>query len=378
MFTNCSYYATVCINNFTSDTSGYYDGAVGIGYDKQYSNIGYTLELSYSNITKCCSSSQGGGLFLKASRHFGQAKVLFNHLKLSNNKAYTGGGIFAFVQGNDDVTLVISNCVLFNGSATTGGGMYMHGISQSADIAIENTDFVDNSGEETGEMYIFIQTHTEADVTFSMVNSTVHHTNTHSVAIYGVTVLIEGCCINVQFTNTRMTFANILQVGFLHSGTGDILITIVTNGKLSIYWKPCNDSILTVWSVDLDTSEYQAIITATAYFVTVFNPDNGHWSVGMAYPVLVLCTPLLERYSHKCIPLHRWNPVAMFKPLLDAYGGPYKGKYRFWTGVTLMVRLTVTVTFSFTSGKLAVMECLHHQYRCSGYIHILVFLKWRL
>ena len=76
--------------------------------------------------------------------------------------------------------------------------------------------------------------------------------------------------------------------------------------------------------------------------------------VGLAYPVLVLCAPLLERYSHKCIPQHRWNPVARLKPLLDAYGGPYKDKYRFWTGVTLMVRLILTVTFSFTSGKLAV------------------------
>ena len=78
--------------------------------------------------------------------------------------------------------------------------------------------------------------------------------------------------------------------------------------------------------------------------------------VGLAYPVLVLCAPLLERYSHKCTPLHRWNPVANFKPLLDAYGGPYKDKYRFWTGVTLIVRLTVTVTFSFTSGGLAVIN----------------------
>ena len=48
--------------------------------------------------------------------------------------------------------------------------------------------------------------------------------------------------------------------------------------------------------------------------------------------------------------------MAKFKPLLDAYGGPYKDKYRFWTGLTLMVRLTVTVTFSFTSGGLAVIN----------------------
>ena len=70
--------------------------------------------------------------------------------------------------------------------------------------------------------------------------------------------------------------------------------------------------------------------------------------VGLAYPVFLLSAPLLERYSHKCIPQHKWNPVQKLKPLLDAYGGPYKDKYRFWTGATLMLRLTVTVTFSFT------------------------------
>ena len=48
--------------------------------------------------------------------------------------------------------------------------------------------------------------------------------------------------------------------------------------------------------------------------------------------------------------------MAKFKPLLDAYGGPYKDKYRFWTGVTLMVRLVATVTFSFTSAKLVVIN----------------------
>ena len=113
---------------------------------------------------------------------------------------------------------------------------------------------------------------------------------------------------------------------------------------------PCNDSILTVWSVD-GNIEYGS---GKHLILVVFS--CGVLVVGLAYPVLVLCAPLLERYSHKCIPLHRWNPVAKFKPLLDAYGGPYKDKYRFWTGVTLMVRLTVTVTFSFTSGGLAVIN----------------------
>ena len=48
--------------------------------------------------------------------------------------------------------------------------------------------------------------------------------------------------------------------------------------------------------------------------------------------------------------------MVRLKPLLDSYGGPYKDRYRFWTGVTLIVRLTLTVTFSFTSGGLAVVN----------------------
>ena len=120
-----------------------------------------------------------------------------------------------------------------------------------------------------------------------------------------------------------------------------ILLT-VTNA-LSMSWLPCNDSTLTVWSVD-GNIEYGS---GKHLILVVFS--CGVLVIGLAYPILVLCAPLLERYSDKCIPQHMWNPVAKFKPLLDAYGGPYKDKYRFWTGVTLIVRLTVTVTFSFTS-----------------------------
>ena len=130
---------------------------------------------------------------------------------------------------------------------------------------------------------------------------------------------------------------------FLMSYT-KILLT-VTNA-LSLSQLPCNDSILTVWSVD-GNIEYGS---GKHLVLVVFS--CGVLVIGLAYPVLVLCAPLLERYSDKC----RWNSVARFKPLLDAYGGPYKDKYRFWTGVTLMVRLTLTMTFSFTSGGLAVVN----------------------
>ena len=125
-----------------------------------------------------------------------------------------------------------------------------------------------------------------------------------------------------------------------------IKILLTVTNALSMSQLPCNDSILTVWSVDGNT-EYGS---GKHLVLVVFS--CGVLIVGLAYPVLVLCAPLFERYSDKC----RWNFVARLKPLLDAYGGPYKDKYRFWTGVTLIVRLTLTMTFSFTSGGLAVVN----------------------
>ena len=93
---------------------------------------------------------------------------------------------------------------------------------------------------------------------------------------------------------------------------------------------PCNDSILTVRSVD-GNIEY-----GSSKHLTLVVFSCGVLVIGLAYPVLVLSFPLLEKYSDKRIP-YKWNLVAKFKPLLDAYGGPYKDKYRFWTGVTLIV-----------------------------------------
>ena len=160
--------------------------------------------------------------------------------------------------------------------------------------------------------------------------------------------IIVGCRYSVWLCRLCGSHAvPALATLFLMSYT-KILLT-VTNA-LSMSRLPCNDSILTVWSVD-GNIEYGSV---KHLVLVVFS--CGVLVIGLAYPVLVLCAPLLERYSDKCIILHSWNFVAKFKPLLDAYGGPYKDKYRFWTGVTLMVRLIFTVTFSFTPGKLAAIN----------------------
>ena len=204
IITNCSYYHSTLCN--IGDSSG---GAVGIGYNTQYSNTGYTLELSHSNMTKCCNEGGGGGgggLFLAtSSQEFVKAYVLFNHLKLSHNKAISGGGLAAILQGNGNVTLVISNCDLFNGSAEyDGGGLWLL-VSMQSVITIESTDFVDN---HSGDIYINAGTSISpaADITFFMLNSNVQ-SEQHSIDS-GVFVDIRGCCASVQLTNTSMRFAN--------------------------------------------------------------------------------------------------------------------------------------------------------------------------
>ena len=58
--------------------------------------------------------------------------------------------------------------------------------------------------------------------------------------------------------------------------------------------------------------------------------------------LLTLLAPLLQaRTNHRMM---RW--VVRIKPLLDAYQGPYKDKYRNWTGVTLLLRIILFTAFA--------------------------------
>ena len=126
------------------------------------------------------------------------------------------------------------------------------------------------------------------------------------------------------------------------------ILQTVTNA-LAMSQLNCNGTLLKVWSVDGNIDYFSVkhlILVIFSGCVLI---------VGVAYPLLVLFAPLLERYSDKCIPSN-WNPVSKMKPLLDAYGGPYKDRHRYWTGVTLLMRLLVVIVFSFTSGRLVFLN----------------------
>ena len=63
----------------------------------------------------------------------------------------------------------------------------------------------------------------------------------------------------------------------------------------------------------------------------------------LPFTSLALLAPYLQAKSNYRV-LRCW--VNKMKPLLDAYQGPYKDKFRFWTGFLLVVRVILFITFA--------------------------------
>ena len=64
--------------------------------------------------------------------------------------------------------------------------------------------------------------------------------------------------------------------------------------------------------------------------------------LSVPYTLSLITIQWLLRVSHYRVLF--W--VQKFKPLFDAYTGPYKTSHRYWTGLLLVVRLVVLITFS--------------------------------
>ena len=73
--------------------------------------------------------------------------------------------------------------------------------------------------------------------------------------------------------------------------------------------------------------------------------------LSLPYTVVLLFIQCLQKKSHhKCL---SW--VWKMKPLFDAYTGPYKSKYRYWTGLLLLLRVVLFTVYSLnTAGDPAI------------------------
>ena len=104
----------------------------------------------------------------------------------------------------------------------------------------------------------------------------------------------------------------------------------------------CGEYRWKVWNVDANihylSAKHAILFTVSLLFLIT----------GLVYTGLVFCSQWLQHYSGKCCKSTR-DPVVYFKPLIDAYTGPFKDKFRFWAGLCLIVRVILTVVFSFTT-----------------------------
>ena len=120
------------------------------------------------------------------------------------------------------------------------------------------------------------------------------------------------------------------------------LLRTITN-TLMVAKIKCEDKCWITWSVDANIG-YLSIKHTLLFLVALL-----FLFVGLVYTVLLLSSQWLQRYSGKCCRSSR-DPVVKLKPFIDAYTGPYKDKYRYWTGLLLMVRILLTPIFSYTTG----------------------------
>ena len=83
------------------------------------------------------------------------------------------------------------------------------------------------------------------------------------------------------------------------------------------------------------------MFTALLLFVVFFIP----------YTLILFAIQWLQPFSHYKI----FGWINQFKPLFDAYTGPYKDKHHYWTGFLLLVRIALFTVFSTnTSGDPAI------------------------
>ena len=224
LITNCSYYHSISSMSYSGV------GGVGISYElHEYTSSSYTtLELSYSNITKCgnstgkaVGSTQGGEIFLQATstvtHYYYSGTVILSHLILSQNRADQGGNLGITLTGHGKMIINISNCLISH--AAYGGGMYIYAGSTESSVRIENTHLVENNGIAYSEIQYQSNYSISSILTFSFINSSIIHTKTQSLTGVGIT----GCCPVIEFTKTKVTLSKQLHGGFYIYGTSKIM-----------------------------------------------------------------------------------------------------------------------------------------------------------
>ena len=101
----------------------------------------------------------------------------------------------------------------------------------------------------------------------------------------------------------------------------------------------CEDREYAVWSLDASIMYWEPKhmgMFLLTLMLSVF--------IVAPYILILLFSPLIERYFSRYSCCKYW---FKFKPLFDAYNGPYKDNYRFWTGLLLLTRFILAYVYAY-------------------------------
>ena len=127
--------------------------------------------------------------------------------------------------------------------------------------------------------------------------------------------------------NAVKVLATLLQLSF-----AKLLQTTIDSFSFTILIYP-NGASKSVWLYDGNVQYLKGrhiYLFMTSMFILL--------CLSLPYTLILLSIQCLQRLS--CI------FIGKLKPFLDAYTGPYKDKYRFWTGHLLLVRIILFVSFA--------------------------------
>ena len=119
------------------------------------------------------------------------------------------------------------------------------------------------------------------------------------------------------------------------------LLRTITN-VLMITNIKCEGKEWSVWSVDANiyyfSYKHSFLFGVSVLFLLV----------GLLYGGMVFSAQWLQKCTGRYCKSSR-DPMVKLKPLVDSYTGPYKDKYRFWTGLLIFIRVLLTALFSYTT-----------------------------
>ena len=151
-----------------------------------------------------------------------------------------------------------------------------------------------------------------------------------------VTVIIITSYYSTRVTKLfGINAVSILATLVLLSYTKILRILIAAFSFTTI--KGTQDHFSVVWLYDGNVRFFgpkHSILFLTALLVLLL--------LGIPYTAMLILAPWMQKSKYRCISM----AYNKFKPLFDAYMGPYKDNYRYWTGMLLLARVILIVLFS--------------------------------